>query len=153
MTFDLAAELPRLLPKAIAWAEVRSKEVASRGVSLSPLGVRLALAVGVQRPDLIRVMEVSKIPLPQDAELKLAATQTGLIGNGTTGLTLGHSIYIVTGHNSNRLLSHESRHVFQYEKAGSIANFLRVYLQQMVQYGYDRAPFEIDARKHELENA
>jgi hypothetical protein len=66
------------------------------------------------------------------------------------GLTLGYAIFICEGHNSPRLLSHECRHVYQYEMCGSIAAFLPIYLQQIVDFGYMNAPFEIDAQKHEL---
>ena len=37
----------------------------------------------------------------------------------------------------------------QYEEAGSIADFLPVYLKQIVEFGYDSAPLEVDARAHE----
>ena len=66
------------------------------------------------------------------------------------GLTLGHSILIRHGRMSRRLLSHECRHVFQYEQAGSIATFLPHYLRSIVQVGYWESPFEKDARDHEL---
>jgi hypothetical protein len=65
------------------------------------------------------------------------------------GLTLGHAVFVRRGHDSWRLLSHEFRHVHQYEQAGSIAAFLPVYLQQIVQFGYANCPLEIDARNHE----
>jgi hypothetical protein len=68
------------------------------------------------------------------------------------GLTLGHSIFIVRGHKDRRLLSHELRHVHQYEHHGSIAAFLPVYLQQIVEVGYANAPLEADARAHEIRN-
>ena len=67
------------------------------------------------------------------------------------GLTLGYSIFIVRGHMSPRLLSHECRHVYQYETAGSISAFLPVYLQQIATVGYQSAPFEQDARAHEFD--
>lgn len=50
---------------------------------------------------------------------------------------------------SVRLVTHELRHVHQYETAGSIAAFLPVYLQQILDYGYAHAPLEMDARAHE----
>jgi hypothetical protein len=65
------------------------------------------------------------------------------------GITFGHGIYIREGTVSNRLVSHELRHVHQYEAAGSIAAFLATYLQQIVTVGYDNAPLELDARAHE----
>ena len=48
-----------------------------------------------------------------------------------------------------RLLSHELRHVHQYEKFGSISSFLAEYLNQIISVGYDKSPLEIDARTHE----
>jgi hypothetical protein len=151
--FDLAAVLPRLLPRAIAWANARAAEVSVSGSALTAAGTRIARQVGVHQPELIRVQEVGQLPLPDDPELRQAALQTGLLGPGMIGLTLGHSIFVVAGHNTTRLLSHECRHVAQYEVAGSIAAFLPQYLQQIVAYGYSNAPFEIDARRHEIDVA
>jgi hypothetical protein len=151
--FDLAATLPQILPDAIAWAEARSREIHRMGGPLNALGVRLARAVGVVRPELVRILEVPALPMPDHPQLRFAAEQTGLIGPGMVGLTLGYGIYVVAGHGSNRLVSHECRHVQQYEVAGSIAQFLPVYLQQIASVGYENAPLEIDARLHERDVA
>ena len=61
------------------------------------------------------------------------------VGPGMIGLTLGYSIFIVRGHMGRRLVSHECRHVYQYETHGSIAAFLPVYLQQIATVGYQNA--------------
>lgn len=151
--FDLAAELPRLLPKAIAWAEAEAAAAQIAGVPLSATDIRLARAVGVTRPELVRVVEAPSLPFPADPELAFAARQTGLLGPGMAGLTLGYAVFILATQKSNRLISHECRHVYQYEAAGSIAAFLPAYLQQIVSYGYEGAPFEIDARAHEIDVA
>ena len=66
-------------------------------------------------------------------------------------VTLGYSILICHGHDTTCLLSHEFRHVYQYESAGSIRAFLLDYLQHIVQFGYNNAPFEVDARLHEFD--
>jgi len=87
--------------------------------------------------------------MPTDAELRQAAIQTGLLGPGNVGLTLGYGIFIAAGNFTARVLSHEFRHVHQYEIRGSIAAFLPEYLQQIVTVGYDNAPLEIDARAWE----
>jgi len=147
---DLAAALPVLLQRAIAWAEDRAHEIADAGSPLNDTGVRLARVVGVVRPDLVRVLEVPELPLPNDPELRHAALETGLLGPSIIGLTIGHGIYIIRGHGGARLISHECRHVHQYEVAGSIARFLPAYLQQIATVGYQDAPLEIDARNHEL---
>jgi hypothetical protein len=102
------------------------------------------------RPEQIRIAFVESLTLPDDEMLRRAALETGLLGPGMVGLTLGYSVLICQGHDSLRLLSHEFRHVYQYEQVGSIAAFLPVYLQQIAVFGYSDAPYEIDARAHEI---
>jgi hypothetical protein len=149
MVFDLQAALPRLLPKAIAWAEARATETAHTGTALDETRLAIARRVGVVQPELIRIALVSRLPQPDDPELLQAAQLTGLLGPNMAGLTLGYGIYICHGQDSIRLISHECRHVHQYEQAGSIAAFLPIYLQQIATVGYADAPYEIDARAHE----
>ncbi len=110
---------------------------------------RIAMAVGVTNPEKIRISIVSSIPIPDDPVLQKVAIETGLLGPDTAGLTLGYGIYILAGEDSDQLLSHECRHVYQYETFGSIAEFMPIYLQQIAQDGYEGAALEIDARQHE----
>jgi hypothetical protein len=145
MPYDLASALPELLPSAVAWAEACSTEILREGRVLAPAEIALARTVGVARPERVRVQIVDRIPMPQEPGLRRAAMYTGLLGPHVAGLTLGYGIYIVAGEECARLLSHECRHVHQYEVAGSIAAFLAMYLQQIAEVGYERAPYEIDA--------
>ncbi|CAB3807741.1 hypothetical protein LMG28688_06602 [Paraburkholderia caffeinitolerans] len=147
---DLAALLPSILPGAIAWAEQQSALVLSTGAPLPQHCVADARAVGVQAPELIRVAIVTSLPLPYDPTLRGVALSTGLLGPNMVGLTLGHAVIVVNGHATRRLLTHEFRHVHQYETAGSIATFLPTYLQQIATFGYEQAPLEVDARQHEM---
>ncbi len=146
---DLQTALPLLLPKAIAWAEEQARQVASSGRPLTEHERELARRVEVTHPEGIRVALVETLPLPDDPALRAAALQAGLLGPGMVSLTLGHSVFICRGHDTPRLLTHEFRHVYQYQEAGSIAAFLPGYLQQIVQFGYANAAFEKDARAHE----
>jgi hypothetical protein len=142
--------LPQLLPRAIAWAEAQSRNICFlRGDPLSAPRLALARAVGVVRPELIRIWNVPEIPAPDDPQLRHFAREQNLIGPGTHALTLGYGILILHGHADSQLLLHEFRHVHQYEAAGSIAAFLPVYLKQIADYGYHDAPYEVDARAHE----
>lgn len=145
--------LSRLVPCAIAWAEAQSEEIRAKGAPLSSEQLRLATAVGVTRPELVRVCEVSRVPAPEDTELRKIGSSLGLLGPAMIGITFGYGIYLVNGHVTNRLVSHECRHVQQYEAAGSIAAFLSEYLSQLLSFGYDDAPLEIDARSHERDHA
>jgi hypothetical protein len=153
MILDLQSALPQLLAPAIAWAELQSRQVEQEGEHLNAAGLALAKRVGVKHPELIRTKFVERLPLPAEPQLQQAALQTGLLGPGMVGLTLAHSILIVRGHMEPRLLSHECRHVHQYEAHGSIAAFLLVYLEQITKVGYHNAPLEQDARAHERDVA
>jgi hypothetical protein len=146
---NLRAALPLLLPKAVAWAQEEESRAATTGRALTSDEITLAQKVGVVNSELIRVQSCDRLPMPSDPSLQVAAIQTGLLGPGMVGLTLGHTVFVCRGHETRRLLAHEFRHVFQYEQSGSIAEFLPVYLQQIVTVGYRNAPLEIDARAHE----
>ncbi len=145
------SKLVSLMPQIVAWAEEQSDEIARKGSPLSKKGIEIARAMGVTRPELVRVAFVDKIDPPEDGELSAAASETGLISESTAGMTLGHSIVI---RNDKRedvgLLSHELRHVHQYEQAGSIKAFLETYVKQVAVHGYPDAPYEVDARKYQL---
>ncbi len=143
--------LSSLVPKAIAWAETQAALILKHGASLTVFGISDARTVGVAFPEKIRVAFVDSLPLPDDAELRAVAIQEGLLVPGMVGLTPGYGIFIVRGYETRRLLSHEFRHVNQYEHAGSIAAFMPTYLQQIAAVGYRDAGLEIDARQHELQ--
>lgn len=147
---NLLAVLPQLLPNAISWAQEQASRVAVVGVPLNESGLVVARKVGVQYAEKIRVELVEQLPMPEEPLLRQAAVSTGLLGPHMAGLTLGYSILICRGQETLRLLSHECRHVHQYETQGSIAAFLSAYLRQIAEVGYDNASFEIDARAHEL---
>ena len=149
---NLQAALPFLLPKAIAWAKRESQRIANSGRALTECEQELAREVGVAKLEQIRIALVDALPLPDDPELRAAALQTGLLGRDTAGLTLGYSIFVCEGYETVRLLTHEFRHVYQYEQAGSIAAFLPGYLKQVVRFGYSSASFEKDARAHERDD-
>jgi hypothetical protein len=146
---NLAAELPRLLPDVVAWVQAQEAEILASGRPLTTIEIRLAATVGVRNSNRVRIKIVHRVPKPQQPELRAAADQTGLLGPGMVGITFGHGIYVREGAISTRLISHELRHVHQYEAAGSIAAFLAIYLQQIVTVGYSNAPLERDARAHE----
>ena len=150
-TVNLKELLPDLLPQAVYWAEAQSNLAALEGDSLNEFGLKLARQVGVEQPEKIRIQLVSDFTLPVDQPLRDVVVHTGLLGPEMDGITLGHSVLIRRGHHRNiRLLSHEFRHVQQYEKYGSITAFLNDYLWQIAEFGYRKAPLEKDARDHEV---
>jgi hypothetical protein len=113
---DLQALLPQLMTRAIAWAEAVAADVATQGEALDASRLADATTVGVRLPEKVRVLMVDHLPLPEDPALRAAAIESGLLGPNMIGLTLGHSILICRGHMSRSVLSHECRHVAQYEQ-------------------------------------
>jgi hypothetical protein len=146
---DIRAELPNLLPLAIAWAQDEETKGLVEGTPLSLAGTSLAKSAGVAHPEKVRVVQVEKLPYPDHPLLREAAEQTGMLGPDTAGLTLGYAVFMLADKSDFRLLSHELRHVYQYESNGAIPGFLPHYLRQVIEVGYDEAPFEKDAREHE----
>jgi hypothetical protein len=142
--------LPRLTTLAIEWAEQASSQGAQAGEPLDAAGAGIAREVGVALPGNVRIAVPEAMPFPEHPMLRAAAIQTGMLGPTMAGLTLGYTIFLRPGTRSIRLLSHELRHVAQYEAAGSIAAFLPAYLAQIVHFGYHDAPYEVDARSHEV---
>jgi len=147
---DLKNQLPIILPLAIVWAENVHALIQNSGAALNEGERKIAQRVGVANPEKIRVIESDLVPQPDHPVLKEASLQTGMLSPATNGLTLGYSIFIKSGRKSTRLLSHECRHVHQYESYQSIAGFLAEYLQQIIDFGYYDAPLEIDARRNEI---
>jgi len=150
---NLQPLLPILVPKAIAWAKAQEQLIARSGFSLSEQGLALARQVGVRMGERVRIKYVPQLPLPDDPVLKQVAIDAGLLGPGMVGITLGYGIFVVEGHADARLVSHELRHVHQYEEYGSIEAFMPVYLSQVASVGYRDAPLEQDARAHEVHHA
>lgn len=150
-TIELSGTLRELTPNAVVWAEAQSEFAAGHGRALTEPLLAIARSVGVEYPERIRILDVLQLPIPDDPVLQRFAASLGLFGPLAVGLTLGYSVFVWRGFgDSIRLLSHEFRHVYQYEQAGSIAEFIPAYFQQVLAMGYDKAPFEIDARAHEV---
>ena len=125
--------------------------VSANGTALSGEGIEIARRVGVRDAARIRLCIVDRVPMPADPMLAEAAREVGFTSQATAGLTLGFVVFVRRGlENDVRLLSHELRHVAQYEACGGIAPFLSAHLPQLVQFGYEDAPFEVDARAHEI---
>jgi hypothetical protein len=147
VSVDLAAQLPVLLPLAIEWAERQQALVRAEGAPLSEAEQDVARLVGVGRPRDVRILRVARIPAPEHPALAGACAVLGFLGPSTIGLTLSHGVFLRRGGEDDpMLLAHELRHVAQYEQHGGIAAYLAVYLRELLELGYDRAPFEIDAR-------
>jgi len=139
-------QLPGLVSAAVTWGWHQEGLIIRNGRQLTQREYELARAVGVRHPEQVRVLVVDEIPLPDDPALRRLAGESGAVGTHTHGMTLGHGIYLLRGHIGERLLSHELRHVHQYEILGGLEWFMAVYVPQVALLGYKKAPLERDAR-------
>lgn len=147
---DLWDQLPRLLPLACQWAKEQSALIRTTGRALTDRERELAARVGVRSPELVRIAVVDEIPVPTQPALRAACERLNFLGKDTLGLTLGCGIFLRReAESSTRVLTHELRHVAQYEGHGSIAAYLAVYIPELLRFGYDEAPMERDAREAE----
>lgn len=136
---------------AAKWTEQNQELICQFGRKLSVDEQNIARQVGVANPYQVHIYEIPVIKRPEEPELAALCQQYGFLTEDTIGLTLGYGIYIKQGYLTRRLLSHELRHVYQYEQAGSAEAFLSRYIGEIMQFGYLDAPLEIDARAHEFE--
>lgn len=136
----------QLLPLAASWVEQQEKRILQNGVQLTASQLVDAKLVQVVSPEKVKLLKVDQIPLPNEASLKSAAQMLGLITANTIGLTLRYGVFIRKDFwNNRKIVVHELVHVAQYEKLGSIAQFLQTYLQECISIGYPQAPMEQEA--------
>ena len=146
---DILSRFDEILNLAIEWAEAQEKKILQLGLPIdSRLLINDAGKAGVVHINKVRICPVQIIPSPENPLLIEACNQINFIPSRMIGLTLGYGIYIKNSHQKDHALClHELVHVAQYEHFGSIRNFLKQYLAEIVQYGYNAAPLEIEAYK------
>ena len=148
---EAAARVPQLAALAAEWAERFAAESLAMGRPLTAGEQAIARRVGVKDPSSVRVRVVEELPAPGDPRLVAAAGRIGLMPQAASGMTLGYAVLLTRDRQADtRLLSHELRHVAQYEAQGGIRGFLALHIPHLLQFGYEESPFERDARAHEI---
>lgn len=139
-------EFQVLLPLACAWAEGQERAILRDGVSLSPAQAADARSIDVLHPEKVRLLKVTRIPIPENPALRDAANAIQLISARTGGLALRYGIFIRADRwDDRRLVFHELVHTLQYERLGGFQEFLRQYLFECITVGYPAAPMEQEA--------
>jgi hypothetical protein len=145
MAFLPLNELPALFPHVVDWISCLEQQAHESGRALTPIEFNLAQHVGVALPEEVRILSVSRIPLPSHPRVKQLARRVGLLNADTGGLTAGYGVIVRPDCANNlRLLAHEFVHVTQYERLGR-EGFLQEYIRQIAAHGYPNAPFEQEA--------
>ncbi len=144
---NLLQLLEELLPQICDWAQKEEENILKNGVALSADEMVTASKIGVRHPERVRLLQVSQVPMPQDAVLRAAAAQAGLVSEQTAGMALRYGIFIRDDVWPNRsaIVAHELVHTAQYERLGGLAPFLKQYLSECLTLGYSQAPLEQEA--------
>ena len=143
---SVLAQFAMLLPLAAKWTAEQEEWILRQGVPLSEDEIGDAKAVGVRKPNRVRLLRVDAIPIPSDPKLKAAAVAIDFLTPVTRGLTLQYGIFVRSDCWRDRtLIAHELVHTAQYERLGGILPFLCKYLFECVTIGYPAAPMEQEA--------
>jgi hypothetical protein len=138
-------ELPELFPRIEAWVRSLERQAVTSGKHAPPLYRPFAEYAGVRNPEMIYILPVPTIPRPSHQRIAELAEQIGLLTDATGAITAGYGILVRNDCIENlQLIVHEFVHVEQYERLG-VAEFLWQYIQQLNEFGYKMAPFEIEA--------
>ena len=137
-------ELPELFPYIEAWVTGLQQQAIATGKS-NPLYYPYTRAAGVIHPEKIWILSAAAIPNPTHPRIAELAKEIGLLTPATGAITAGYGIIVRADCvNDLRLIVHELVHVAQYERLG-IVDFLRAYIGQLNEHGYNEAPFELEA--------
>ncbi|MFY9987937.1 MAG: hypothetical protein WAK31_24480 [Chthoniobacterales bacterium] len=142
---QLLAEIRALFPVLVQWAERMEAKALKEGAPLSAQVKDTARVLGIAEPDAVRVLAVHTIE-PENKRIVELAGRFGLSFAGSDGMTFGHAIFARHYRvGDQRLLIHELVHVRQYEKAQTIGAYLNVYVEQILAFGYQNMPLEVEA--------
>lgn len=135
------------LPWVSFWAWRIERWIVRRGRKLSDKETVAARLVGVVFPDRIRIFSWDQVPAPGFRWLQQLARLFGFDNSLTCGMAIRYGIFIRNDCAGDpRLILHECVHTAQYERFGSLAGFLRRYLNECLIDGYDKSNLEREAR-------
>ncbi len=138
--------LPIVLSPATNWASRTGEEVIRHGRALNETQLALARRIGVAQPEQVRYQVVEILPRPS-AELDMLARHGHVLTSATESVMLGYGICVRRDvENVEYWLAHELVHVMQFERIGSLREFIRQYVANCLEYGHEESPLEIEAR-------
>lgn len=137
-----------VLPQYIAWASETEAAGLSLGQPLDEKQLVIAKEIGIKHPEQVRLVYVDEVPFPRDnIVLRLVGEALGFIGEGivNNAQVFGYSIYVRKGYPLTiPSLAHELVHVLQIERS-SLEQVITQHFADLVQYGYDNSPLEVEA--------
>jgi hypothetical protein len=135
------------MPHIQRWFVCEEKFVLHDGVSLTGAQARDARLVGVRNAGRVRLLLVDEIKVHGVGLMRKIAPGLELVRPDSVAMTFGYGIYMRTSHTRDRAaLLHHLVHVAQMEELGGSEHYIKRYINDCLQYGYENAPLEIQAR-------
>lgn len=139
------------LANYVEWVRTIEIEGQARGVPLTPKQIELATTIGIEQPEKVRLVYVDEVPFPsEDPQMRMIGEKLGFVGPGITNnaQAFGYTIWVRNGFELTwPLLAHELVHVQQIERNASFGAFVQKYMTQLMAYGHDAMPLEVEAYK------
>ena len=133
----------------VEWVRTIEFEGQARGIALTPAQVELATRIGIEHPEKVRLVYVDEIPFPsEDPQMRKIGEDLGFVGPGITNnaQAFGYTIWVRNGFDLTwPLLAHELVHVQQIERNASFGAFVEKYMEQLMAYGHENMPLEVEA--------
>jgi len=137
------------LVKYVDWAKSIEAQGQQRGTPLNPEQLELAIRIGIQQPEKVRLVFVDEIPFPtHDADMRQVGESLGFIGSGVTNnaQAFGYTVWVRKGFVLDRpRLAHELVHVAQIERSASFGAYASAYIDQLRKFGHANMPLEREA--------
>lgn len=141
--------LGKFIAYYVKWAEEIEARGQATGTPLDPVQARLAAEIGIKHPEKVRLVFVDEVPFPtENPEIKLAGEKFGFIGPGivNNAQAFGYTIWVRKAFTLDRpRLAHELVHVMQIERSPSFAAYAAQYVSELIQYGHEKSPLELEA--------
>lgn len=139
---ELLDRIEPLIQPSIDFTYRNEKYAIENGVELTVEEKALAIKIGVENVDKVRVVYVDEFPFPKNQHLVKLARAHGFNSPRLAGMTYGFGVYIRNG--KEFILPHELVHVRQFEEKG-VENFMKRYMLELAVMGYRSAPLEVKA--------
>lgn len=141
-----------VLPQYITWASDMEAAGLKTGEPLDEKQLVIANEIGIKNSEKVRLVYVDEVPFPyENVVLKVVGEALGFIGEGiiNNAQVFGYSIYIRKEYQlTTANLAHELVHVLQIERS-SLAQVVTQHFSDLVKYGYENSPLEVEAFKVE----
>ncbi len=145
---EIKMALPLIMPALREWCLHEEKTILDKGVPLTEYETLDARLAGVRHPDRVRLLLVDRLRLTSIGLLRRVLPALEIIRPTSAAMTLGYGIYVCKSSRHDRgVMVHHFVHSAQSERLAGIDHYISTYIQQCLDFGYNAAPLEIEARE------